>query len=75
MLHNALGVLGLEKDVLDAAFERAGIDPARRAESLGVDEFITLANAVFASGGASTSGDGQSEDRVPGRAGRTGQAD
>ncbi|MDR1953130.1 MAG: 16S rRNA (adenine(1518)-N(6)/adenine(1519)-N(6))-dimethyltransferase RsmA [Clostridiales Family XIII bacterium] len=50
MLHNALGVLGADKGTLTKAFECAGIDPARRAESLGVGEFIALANAIYESG-------------------------
>jgi 16S rRNA (adenine1518-N6/adenine1519-N6)-dimethyltransferase len=52
MLHNALGVLGMDKDRLTDAFARADIDPSRRAESLSVGEFITLANAIHGGGAA-----------------------
>ncbi|MDR2157046.1 MAG: 16S rRNA (adenine(1518)-N(6)/adenine(1519)-N(6))-dimethyltransferase RsmA [Clostridiales Family XIII bacterium] len=56
MLRNALGVLGFEKERLDDIFERAGIDSARRAESLGVGEFIALANAASALAAQSPNG-------------------
>jgi 16S rRNA (adenine1518-N6/adenine1519-N6)-dimethyltransferase len=48
MLRNALGgLLGLDRERLERAFTYSGIDPARRAETLGVEEFIALANAIF----------------------------
>lgn len=47
-LRNSLAGTGLFKDT-DAAksvLERAGIDPMRRAETLSVEEFVALSNAV-----------------------------
>ncbi len=41
------GDLGLEKAEAGQALERAGIDPTRRAETLVIDEFISLAGAVW----------------------------
>jgi 16S rRNA A1518/A1519 N6-dimethyltransferase RsmA/KsgA/DIM1 with predicted DNA glycosylase/AP lyase activity len=36
-----------EKAFIVQALEQAGIDPARRAETLTVEEFISLARAVW----------------------------
>jgi 16S rRNA (adenine1518-N6/adenine1519-N6)-dimethyltransferase len=46
MLANALKTLGYTPEVLAAAFETAGVLPAARAETLGIEEFIALANAL-----------------------------
>jgi 16S rRNA (adenine1518-N6/adenine1519-N6)-dimethyltransferase len=48
-LRNALlmGELELEPGRLDKAFESAGIDPGRRAETLGLNEFAKLADAIL----------------------------
>ena len=47
-LRNAMtkGELGLDRPVVSAALERAGILPERRAETLSVDEFKALARAI-----------------------------
>ena len=44
-LNNALKALNLPKDELDKALQRAGIDAARRGETLSVEEFVRLSNA------------------------------
>lgn len=45
-LTNALKSLGLEKDLVAAALEEAGIDPQRRGETLDLKEFSILAGAL-----------------------------
>lgn len=47
-LHNALssGNLGISKEQTAIILEAADIDPKRRGETLSIDEFATLANAV-----------------------------
>ncbi|WP_320043406.1 16S rRNA (adenine(1518)-N(6)/adenine(1519)-N(6))-dimethyltransferase RsmA [uncultured Desulfobacter sp.] len=47
-LHNAMsgGELGLTKKIVGIALENAGIDPSRRAETLDVQEFISLSKSV-----------------------------
>lgn len=47
-LRNALagGELGLRGDQIEKALHRAGIEGSRRAETLGVEEFVTLANRL-----------------------------
>ena len=47
-LRNALlgSDLGLGDEPISAALELAGIDPQRRAETLSVDEFVTLSNKL-----------------------------
>lgn len=45
-LNNALKALNLPKDELDKALQRAGIDAARRGETLSVEEFVRLSNAI-----------------------------
>lgn len=48
-LSNALsGVCGLEKERALTALQQAGIDPIRRAETLSLEEFAAIANAVDA---------------------------
>jgi 16S rRNA (adenine1518-N6/adenine1519-N6)-dimethyltransferase len=67
MLKNALekSALGLPAQRLGAALEAAGIDPRRRAESVPVEGYVALANAlgpapaVAPGGPASVSGSGQ----------------
>jgi 16S rRNA (adenine1518-N6/adenine1519-N6)-dimethyltransferase len=50
MLHNALaglaGSRGITGERLDRCFARAGVDPRARAETLGLDEFARLADAL-----------------------------
>jgi 16S rRNA (adenine1518-N6/adenine1519-N6)-dimethyltransferase len=41
-LQKNLRVLGLQRDEIDAALERAGIEGTRRAETLGVEEWVRL---------------------------------
>lgn len=41
-IRNSMSARGYEKDVLDAAFAAAGIDPRTRAESLAPEEFVRL---------------------------------
>ena len=45
-LNNALKALGLPKDELDKTLQRAGIDAARRGETLSVEEFVRLSNVI-----------------------------
>ena len=45
-LNNALKALNLPKDELDKALQRTGIDAARRGETLSVEEFVCLSNAI-----------------------------
>ena len=45
-LNNALKALNLPKDELDKALQGAGIDAARRGETLSVEEFVCLSNAI-----------------------------
>jgi 16S rRNA (adenine1518-N6/adenine1519-N6)-dimethyltransferase len=46
-LHNALSSwLKIEKEVIDKFLVANGIDPQRRGETLGVEEFVTLAGAL-----------------------------
>ena len=45
-LNNALKALNLPKDELDKALQRAGIDAARRGETLSVEEFVRLSNII-----------------------------
>lgn len=47
-LNNALKALGLPKDELDQALNAAGIDAARRGETLSVEEFVRLSNILSA---------------------------
>ncbi len=41
------GELGLEKSEAGDALVRAGIDPVRRAETLSIEEFKSLGDAVW----------------------------
>lgn len=45
-IRNSMAARGFEKAVLDQAFERAGIEGSRRAETLSVEDFIGLAEAI-----------------------------
>ena len=47
LLNSLMGVDGMTKDSVKAALEGAGIDPSRRAETLDLEEFATLANQVY----------------------------
>ena len=39
--------LKVNKEKLEGAFEKSGIDPKRRAETLTVQEFATLADCIY----------------------------
>ena len=46
-LWNAAKTLKVNKEKLQEAFEKSGIDPKRRAETLSVQEFATLADCIY----------------------------
>lgn len=46
-LWNAMKGLGLNGEQMQTAFERAGIDPIRRGETLSLQEFANLANSIY----------------------------
>lgn len=46
LLNSLTGVYGTSKDDVRAILEKAAIDPARRAETLNIQEFATIANGV-----------------------------
>lgn len=46
-LHNALGSLGVGTERIQAALAAAGIEPSRRAETLTLDEWSRLSNALW----------------------------
>lgn len=45
-LWNGVKNIGSSKEKLEAAFEKAGIDPKRRGETLSIQEFATLSNCI-----------------------------
>ena len=45
-LWNSTKSLGLPKEELENAYEKAGIDPKRRGETLSIQEFAALANEI-----------------------------
>ena len=45
-LWNSTKSLGLPKEELENAYEKAGIDPKRRGETLTIEEFANLANVI-----------------------------
>ncbi|MCH3925670.1 MAG: 16S rRNA (adenine(1518)-N(6)/adenine(1519)-N(6))-dimethyltransferase RsmA [Atopobiaceae bacterium] len=49
-LRNAMGKSGFAKETLASAFEASGIDPAVRAETLSVERFCALEEALEAAG-------------------------
>ena len=46
-LWNAAKTLKVEKEKLEEAFEKSGIDPKRRAETLSIEEFAKLADSIY----------------------------
>ncbi|MCE5222530.1 MAG: 16S rRNA (adenine(1518)-N(6)/adenine(1519)-N(6))-dimethyltransferase RsmA [Clostridium sp.] len=46
-LWNATKTLKVNKEKLEEAFKKSGIDPKRRAETLTVQEFATLADSIY----------------------------
>ena len=46
-LWNGIKFLGLPKENLELAFEKAGIDPKRRGETLSLEEFAKLADEIY----------------------------
>ena len=45
-IRNSMSANGFDKQVLDAAFEESGIAPTARAETLSVEDFVRLADAL-----------------------------
>lgn len=45
-LWNGVKSIGPAKEKLEAAFEKAGVDPKRRGETLSIQEFATLSNCI-----------------------------
>lgn len=45
-LWNATKFLGMPKDILEQAYEEAGVDPKRRGETLSLEEFASLADKI-----------------------------
>lgn len=45
-LWNGVKSIGPAKEKLEAAFEKAGVDPKRRGETLSIQEFAALANCI-----------------------------
>ncbi|MBQ4595699.1 MAG: 16S rRNA (adenine(1518)-N(6)/adenine(1519)-N(6))-dimethyltransferase, partial [Firmicutes bacterium] len=46
LLNSLTGVNGLPKENIKEILEAAGVDPARRAETLDINEFAAIANGV-----------------------------
>lgn len=46
-LSNALKPIGLSEEMLKEAFENANIDDNRRGETLSIEEFVKLSNAIY----------------------------
>lgn len=46
-LWNVAKAFGLSKEKLEEAFEKSGIDPKRRAETLSIQEFSDLADCIY----------------------------
>lgn len=46
-LWNGLKNMGLDKEKLQNAFDKANIDPKRRGETLSIEEFSNLANEIY----------------------------
>ncbi|WP_373899239.1 16S rRNA (adenine(1518)-N(6)/adenine(1519)-N(6))-dimethyltransferase RsmA [Haloimpatiens sp. FM7315] len=46
-LNNGLKNLGLNKEELLEAFDKSGIDPKRRGETLSIEEFASLSNEIY----------------------------
>lgn len=46
-LWNAAKTLKLDKESLESAFEKSGIDPKRRAETLSIEEFGKLSDCIY----------------------------
>ncbi|OOO62891.1 16S rRNA (adenine(1518)-N(6)/adenine(1519)-N(6))-dimethyltransferase [Clostridium tepidum] len=46
-LWNALKNLKIDKENMESAFERAGIDPKRRGETLSIEEFGKLSDCIY----------------------------
>ena len=48
-LWNAAKALNLSKEKLEEAFEKSGVDPKRRAETLSLEEFANLSDCIYES--------------------------
>lgn len=47
LLNSLTGVLGRTKEEINTIMEQVAIDPKRRAETLSIEEFAVLANAIY----------------------------
>ncbi|WP_130863056.1 16S rRNA (adenine(1518)-N(6)/adenine(1519)-N(6))-dimethyltransferase RsmA [Bacilliculturomica massiliensis] len=56
LLNSLTGVMGRTKEEIGEALKQAGIDPRRRAETLSIQEFADLANAIAGRSGVSAEG-------------------
>lgn len=50
LLNSLTGVYGLDKETVKCVLDEVGVDPIRRAETLTMEEFAAIANAVVAQG-------------------------
>jgi 16S rRNA (adenine1518-N6/adenine1519-N6)-dimethyltransferase len=50
-LNNALKSMGLEKEAVKTILEQSAIDGVRRGETLSLEEFAKIANAITAAAG------------------------
>lgn len=46
-LWNGVKSLGIDKEILEKAFEKAGIEPKRRGETLSIHEFAALSDCIY----------------------------
>lgn len=46
-LWNGVKSLGIDKEILEKAFAKAGIDPKRRGETLSIHEFAALSDCIY----------------------------
>ena len=46
-LWNGVKNIGLPKEKLEEAFSEANVDPKRRGETLSIEEFAALADAIY----------------------------
>lgn len=46
-LWNAAKTLKVDKEKLEEAFKKSGIDPKRRAETLTLEEFAALSDCIY----------------------------
>ena len=46
-LWNGVKNIGASKEKLESAFEKAGVDPKRRGETLTIEEFAKLSDCIY----------------------------